>query len=201
MNIPVCPRGIKFNEEHPMTDTCLNCDLFPCIIFNDANEYECDGACEIHYDQGGTSMIPTDIHNSLPKITYKETGWRKSLAAYRIAIWHEHENEPETAMLNYKEALAKLGIKSVQTMKTTFGLIQTINDLMRMEDIYVMCCAIDRFADADTPVLRLTRILAEHGVKDIAKASGRFRGMHGIGPKYEPILENARRYAQEHPEE
>ena len=145
-------------------------------------------------------MIPVDKHNELPEITYKETGWRKSLAAYRIAIWHEHENEPRTAMLDYKEALAELGIKSVQTMKTTIGLIQTINDLMPMKDIYAMCHAIDRFADADTPVLRLVRILAEHGVKDIAKARGPFRDIHGIGPKYEPILEHARKYAQEHPE-
>lgn len=50
MNIPVCPRGIEFDEEHPMTDTCLNCDLFPCSIFDDAKEDKCDGACEINYN-------------------------------------------------------------------------------------------------------------------------------------------------------
>lgn len=145
-------------------------------------------------------MIPMEKHNELPKITYRETGWKKSLAAYRIAIWHEHENDPETAKLDYKDALAKLGVNDIKTMKTTIGLIQTINDLMPMRDIYTMCYEIDRFANTGVPVLRLVRILAEHGIKDIAKAKGPFGDIRGIGPKYEKILEYARKYAQEHPE-
>ena len=137
-------------------------------------------------------MIPKELHESLPKITYTETGWRQTLAAYRIAVWHEHENDPETAHLSYREALEKLGAPKPEHMQNRIGAIKNINDFMELKDVYARCEMISPFANGEVSMMRMVRVLAQHGIKDIRKFSGDFSKIPGIGPKYVEILDAAR---------
>lgn len=140
-------------------------------------------------------MIPEPKHQELPKITYEETGWRQTLAIYRIAVWHEHENEKETAHLSYRDALAKLGCPKPENLRARIGVVKIINDFMEMKQIYTQCEMIEPFANGEVSMMRIVRVLAEHGIKDIRRFNGNFECIAGIGPKYAGILEEARKHA------
>ena len=61
---------------------------------------------------------------------------------------------------------------------------------------YKQCELIENYTESDIDVLRIARILAQHGITDIAGWNGDFASISGIGSKYAKILEAARNHAR-----
>lgn len=142
------------------------------------------------------------MNYTCPELTFTETGWRKSLAAYRIAVVHEHYNNPSTAKLSVDDALKKLGITSANNIRTTVGAVENILDCgIPMWQIYDECEKLELVAEdlhvSDRDILRIVHILARHEIYDFTKyAAGSYSAISGIGPKYARILDKARAKAQ-----
>lgn len=139
-------------------------------------------------------MDPRPSKNApeLPKLTYTETGWRKSLAAYRIAILHEHRKDDSTATLSVNAALNKLGMGKMSNIKCSIGAVANILNYMPMDWIYKMCERIDPYSDSPNTTMRIVHILAEHDIVDFVRYKNPFSGISGIGPKYARILNRAK---------
>lgn len=137
------------------------------------------------------------MNYTCPELTFTETGWRKSLAAYRIAVVHEHYNNPSAAKLSVDDALKKLGITSANNIRTTVGAVENILDCgIPMWQIYDQCEKLELVAEdlhvSDRDILRIVHILARHEIYDFVRYSGAFSEISGIGPKYARILNTAR---------
>lgn len=121
---------------------------------------------------------------TLPKITGTETGWRRSFAIYRSLInFEQGEGYDKLRRNDYRSTIAAVG-NIVSHHRCIF-------------DAYTQCELIEKFAKSDVDVLRMARILAQHGITDIADWNGEFASISGIGSKYAEVLEAARNSAKQ----
>ena len=142
------------------------------------------------------------MNYTCPKITYTETGWRKSLAIYRIAILHEHQHDARTAEMSVDAALKKLDVSKLNDAKVSIGAVENIlNCGIPMWQVYDQCEKLELVAEdlhvSDRDILRIVHILARHEIYDFAKyTAGSYSAISGIGPKYARILDKARAKAR-----
>lgn len=124
----------------------------------------------------------------LPKLTLKETGWRKTLAVYRIM----HTSLRDLGMPR-KDALAKLGVKDLASAnKTSKSAEDLVGRFASLEDVYHQFEMIEPFCSVDRELWNMVSTLAKYGITDISKWSGEFATLRGIGPKYAEVLDKAR---------
>ena len=127
----------------------------------------------------------------LPKLTLKETGWRKTLAVYRIM----HTSLRDLGMPR-KDALAKLGVKDLASAnKTSKSAEDLVGRFAFLEDVYHQFEMIEPFCSVDRELWNMASTLAKYGITDISKWSGEFATLRGIGPKYAEVLDKAREAA------
>lgn len=69
-------------------------------------------------------------------------------------------------------------------------------DKLRRNDYRSTIATIDNIVSYHRDILRMARILAQHGITDIADWNGEFTSISGIGSKYARILEAARNHAK-----
>lgn len=120
---------------------------------------------------------------TLPKITGTETGWRRSFAIYRSLVNFEQGEGYEHLRQN--------------DCRSTIATVDNIVSYHRcIFDAYAQCELIENYTESDVDVLRMARILAQHGITDIADWKGDFASISGIGSKYAKILEAARNHAK-----
>ena len=127
----------------------------------------------------------------LPKLTLKETGWRKTLAVYRIM----HTSLRDLGMPR-KDALAKLGVKDLASAnKTSKSAEDLVGRFAFLEDVYHQFEMIEPFCSVDRELRNMVSTLAKYSITDISKWSGEFATLRGIGPKYAEVLFKAREAA------
>lgn len=127
----------------------------------------------------------------LPKLTLKETGWRKTLAVYRIM----HTGLRDLGMPR-KDALAKLGVKDLASAnKTSKSAEDLVGRFASLEDVYHQFEMIEPFCSVDRELWNMVSTLAKYSITDISKWSGEFATLRGIGPKYAEVLVKARETA------
>ena len=120
---------------------------------------------------------------TLPKITGTETGWRRSFAIYRSLVnFEQGEGYEHLRQNDYRSTIAAIG-NIVSHHRCIF-------------DAYRQCELIENYTESDVDVLRMARILAQHGITDIAGWDGEFASISGIGSKYAKILDAARKRAK-----
>lgn len=120
---------------------------------------------------------------TLPKITGTETGWRRSFAIYRSLVnFEQGEGYDNLRRNDYRSTIAAVG-NIVSHHRCIF-------------DAYAQCELIEKYTESDVDVLRMARILAQHGITDIADWKGDFASISGIGSKYAKILDAARKRAK-----
>lgn len=120
---------------------------------------------------------------TLPEITGTETGWRRSFAIYRSLVYFEPGEGYDKLRRNDCRS----------TIATIDNIVSHHRDI---SDAYKQCELIENYTESDVDVLRMARILAQHGVTDIADWKGDFASISGIGSKYAKILEAARNHAK-----
>lgn len=119
----------------------------------------------------------------LPKITGTETGWRRSFAIYRSLVDFEPGEGYDNLRRNdYRSTIAAID-----------NIVSHHRDIF---DAYKQCELIENYTESDVDVMRMARILAQHGITDIADWNGDFASISGIGSKYAKILEAARNHAK-----
>ena len=119
----------------------------------------------------------------MPKITGNETGWRRSFAIYRSLVDFEPgEGYDKIRKNDYRSTIAAIS-----------NIVSHHRDIF---DAYSQCELIEKYTESDVDVLRMARILAQHGITDIADWDGDFASISGIGSTYAKILEAARNYAK-----
>lgn len=127
----------------------------------------------------------------LPKLTLKETGWRKTLAVYRIM----HTSLRDLGMPR-KDALAKLGVKDLTSAnKTSKSAEDLVGRFASLEDVYRQFEMIEPVCSVQRELWNMVSTLAKYGITDISKWSGEFATLKGIGPKYAEVLVKAREAA------
>ena len=127
----------------------------------------------------------------LPKLTLKETGWRKTLAIYRIM----HTGLKDLGMPR-KNALAKLGVKDLTSAnKTSKSAEDLVGRFASLEDVYHQFEMIEPFSSVQRELWNMVTVLAKYGITDISKWPGDFKSLKGIGPKYAEVLNKAREAA------
>lgn len=127
----------------------------------------------------------------LPKLTLKETGWRKTLAVYRIM----HTSLRDLGMPR-KDALAKLGVKDLESAnKTSKSAEDLVGRFAFLEDVYHQFEMIEPFCSVQRELWNIVSTLAKYSITDISKWSGEFATLKGIGPKYAEVLDKAREAA------
>lgn len=127
----------------------------------------------------------------LPKLTLKETGWRKTLAVYRIM----HTSLRDLGMPR-KDVLTKLGVKDLASAnKTSKSAEDLVGRFAFLEDVYHQFEMIEPFCSVDRELWNMASTLAKYGITDISKWSGDFKSLKGIGPKYAEVLDKARETA------
>lgn len=120
---------------------------------------------------------------TLPKITGTETGWRRSFAIYRSLVYFEPgEGYDKLRRNDYRSTIA-----------TIDNIVSYHRDI---SDAYRQCELIENYTESDVDILRMARILAQHGITDIAVWNGEFTSISGIGSKYAKVLEAARNHAK-----
>lgn len=120
---------------------------------------------------------------TLPKITGTETGWRRSFAIYRSLVnFEQGEGYDELRRNDYRSTIAAID--------------NIVSHHHCIFDAYKQCELIENYTESDVDVLRMARILAQHGVTDISEWNGDFASISGIGSKYAKILEAARNHAK-----
>lgn len=121
---------------------------------------------------------------TLPKITGTETGWRRSFAIYRSLVnFEQGEGYDELRRNDYRSTIAAID--------------NIVSHHHCIFDAYKQCELIENYTESDVDVLRMARILAQHGITDIADWNGEFTSISGIGSKYAKILEAARNHAKQ----
>lgn len=127
----------------------------------------------------------------LPKLTFKETGWRKTLAVYRIM----HTGLRDLGMPR-KDALAKLGVTDLPSAnKTSKSTEDLVNRFPSLEDVYHQFEMIEPFSSVQRELWNMVSALSKYGITDISKWTGDFKSLKGIGPKYAEVLDKARETA------
>lgn len=127
----------------------------------------------------------------LPKLTLKETGWRKTLAIYCIM----HTSLRDLGMPR-KDALTKLGVKDLASAnKTSQSAEDLVGRFVSLEDVYHQFEMIEPFCSVDRELWNMVSALSKYGITDISKWSGDFKSLKGIGPKYAEVLDKAREAA------
>lgn len=124
----------------------------------------------------------------LPKITFKETGWRKTLAIYRIM-----RTSVKDIGMPRRDALAKLGVKDLTSVNKTAE--DSIDRFKNLEDVYHQFEMIEPFCSVQRELWNMVSTLAKYGITDISKWTGDFKSLNGIGPKYAEVLDKAREAA------
>ena len=120
---------------------------------------------------------------TLPEITGTETGWRRSFAIYRSLVYFEPgEGYDKLRRNDYRSTIAAID-----------NIVSHHRDI---SDAYKQCELIENYTESDVDILRMARILAQHGITDIADWNGDFTSISGIGSKYAKILEAARNHAK-----
>lgn len=120
---------------------------------------------------------------TLPKITGTETGWRRSFAIYR-------------SLVNFEQGEGYEHLRQHDCRSTIATVDNIVSRHRCIFDAYAQCELIEKYTESDVDVLRMARILAQHGITDIADWKGDFSSISGIGSKYTKILEAARNHAK-----
>jgi predicted HicB family RNase H-like nuclease len=120
---------------------------------------------------------------TLPKITGTETGWRRSFAIYR-------------SLVNLEQGEGYDNLRRNDYRSTIASIDNIVSHHDCIFDAYTQCELIENYTESDVDVLRMARILAQHGITDIAGWDGNFASISGIGSKYARILEAARKRAK-----
>lgn len=124
----------------------------------------------------------------LPELTFEETGWRKTLAVYRIM--HGNLGMP------IKDALGKLGVKDLASANKIFKSARDIvSGFAFLEDVYHQFEMIEPFCSVDHELWNIVSALIKYGITDISMWPGEFATLNGIGPKYAEVLDKAREAA------
>lgn len=120
---------------------------------------------------------------TLPEITGTETGWRRSFAIYRSLVYFEPgEGYDKLRRNDYRSTIAAID-----------NIVSHHRDI---SDAYRQCELIENYTESDVDILRMARILAQHGITDISEWNGDFASISGIGSKYAKILDAARNHAK-----
>ncbi len=119
---------------------------------------------------------------TLPKITGTETGWRRSFAIYR-------------SLVNFEQGEGYDNLRRNDYRSTIAAIDNIVSHHRCIFDAYRQCELIENYTESDVDILRMARILAQHGITDLAGWDGDFASISGIGSKYAKILEAARNHA------
>ena len=119
----------------------------------------------------------------MPKITGTETGWRRSFAIYR-------------SLVNFEQGEGYDNLRRNDYRSTIAAIDNIVSNHRCIFDAYAQCELIEKYTESDVDVLRMARILAQHGITDIADWDGDFASISGIGSKYAKILDAARNRAK-----
>lgn len=124
----------------------------------------------------------------LPKLTYEEKGWRKTLAYYRIMY---------LGLYSYDEIAEYVVKRMIQSANYVMDITRNvdIHDIYEMGHALEFGCVTEGIDYDDRDILRIISALGEAGITDtdsLASYKSNPKEIYGIGKKYAKMIKAAK---------